>query len=198
MSALNDQFWIFLSGSSSEIYIRPGHPCLNDIDLMCIRKDCIALFNNDWVCRPVDACYDVTTVTTLSTELLTDRNVSVDPGCRTIFKSVILEEGPSRFSGHGWTESKGDIVQISDKRMMFLRFNGFAVTLGCSRSQDYKFDKPDSSVDFVEAIRCRNWPIKMTDWFNRKPKFDRPNKELKKKVIEGGCHIIASRNETEK
>ena len=39
-----DQFQIYLSGSASDFYIKPCAPCLNDLDLVCQRKDIVAEF----------------------------------------------------------------------------------------------------------------------------------------------------------
>ena len=53
-----------------------------------------------------------------------------------------------------------------------------------------KNHQADSVVDFVEAIKCTNWPIEIRQWFNRERKYGWPNEDLRMEVIKNGCHII--------
>ena len=93
LSTLEKHYRIFLSGSGSEFYIKPRGPFLNDIDLMCIRKKYVAVFDDG--CFDVGSCEEKTGAEILHVRPKSptvDRFAIVDPVYISRLPSILLKE----------------------------------------------------------------------------------------------------------
>ena len=90
---LKGSFLTFLSGSGCELFIRPPYyTCLNDLDLMCVRRDCEAAFENDWLPKPVDVSHERKSVKTFRIKQLFGREVLLHDQCNSILENILYEE----------------------------------------------------------------------------------------------------------
>ena len=48
-----------------------------------------------------------------------------------------------------------------------------------------------TGVDFVESIRCRNFPELFSEWIARERKYGWPSEETIEEIIDTGCELIA-------
>ena len=91
----SDAYHIFLSGSASELYIRPCCPFLNDIDLICQRKDCVAVFKDEFTGAPLTIDVNVDALKSLdcfSIIDMSDRQVLLDRRIKPRMFSLINQE----------------------------------------------------------------------------------------------------------
>ena len=197
-------YQIFLSGSAGELYIRPRRPCVNDIDLICKRKDCVAVFDDAFSDAHVDFCHDTDTLERFKIISKNGREVELDKRINPRIFSLISDAFVSHVSENGmpvqhdhqnhWIQmqyQKGGTVLYEEWR--FVDRSSSAVTLGLGRQMSCmtQHQYADSAVDFVEMIQCLNWPTEIKEWLDRERRCDWPDEDTRKKVIRGGCQIIS-------
>ena len=182
--ALRDRFSIFLSGSASGIYIRPRGTYLHDLDLMCEIKDHVGMFSDGCFNGQVDTSNELTFVNkTFELDLSGDNRIALcSPECKNDLHPVVQKECKSSFPDDGSVEEdEEDLISKLTGGIVLFMISGIPVKIGCGRYKESVYGKPESSVDFVEAIKCSNWPDTMIEyWFKREPKFGWPDEKTQK------------------
>lgn len=179
------------SGSSSEFYIEPMPPSVNDIDIM--------IYNNCQLVVPPN--HRMPKYIRLPEEFQCRDEINV------------FEWKASQFPGYVFASKTGKLIKVrsTDDRFEFLpkastdrrEEQPMRLIFRSNRSQPHgpAFMNDDVmelimganrclSADYVMSVRCLEWPPEAGQWAERRRKFNWPAAATVRSVVGNGCEIV--------
>ena len=157
-----------LSVSVSELPILYSLENFNDFDLMFYEKKTFAIEANTGNKQPRNFKRNRATVL-----------LNIDThGCHPGFSRLRRKEGRLLHHNPG-----DDLVPTHGRSRKYKSFNDFLRPAFLDVNDDY-------SVDYVKCVYCPNWPSVAERWLSRKRTNGWPPKELTKKIVSAGCHLV--------
>ena len=154
---------ISLAGSAAEINIEPKKSFIGDLDFMCQRK-CTAEFENGYQ--------------------RTERS-GVENTSRVQTIKVILDQDRVVKSKYQYESSLGSLISFYCENLS----NICNVSI-CGAAVQVENKESTFKIDFVETMRCVNWPMEMRNWEFRKREHDWPDRKTINAIMDGGCDVL--------
>ena len=190
-----DKFEVRLRGSATEFNkIKPTVNFIRDLDYVCERKRCEFEFTDGvgYSNNPKEA--NPTVIHSDGIRFCTYGQMGVFTEGRTNLRECL--EG-AYYALHDREESL-KIMRLPNCNAIGSNYS--FVTISCRRlavridvvnGSYHESHENSTGADFVEGIRCQNFPELFSEFFSRERKFGWPSGETIKEIINTGCELIA-------
>src|SRR6218665_427957 len=182
-------------GSSAEFYIRPLHPCIDDIDYLLPRADELAFSGNSPV-LPSDASGLADSIMCLKIESCpwypSFAQLQYVGKMKYNWKHKMYEFNHTHFTNRYWTidSAKRQVVFKSRSKIISRTLS----TVSGPAIQFKQTDKHFTEHDVVDSVWCPQWPNDAKNWPTRPRKFGWPMIDTISKVVQNGCHVVCVQN----
>src|SRR6218665_1611307 len=193
------------SGSQAEFYIQTINSCIEDLDVLLVSNNYLALDSNAEIPEGVGDLCDVIQCSKLESY---EQNKSFVRLCDPTVGTYDWKSEEYKFQNTPWKSfmrrdcdpSPNFFLRFLDHTRVSSHINGELTELNSvvlkaistiGPAIKYTFPNLNHKVDAVMAINCPNWPLVAEEWPKRRRYNGWPNSETLRKVVRDGCDVVS-------